>query len=366
MPSLHRALAPTTIAMIGISMALAAYGSDSDSGSGKGSTSDAAIVHAKSEVERYSASAEVKIPALASAPPKGKTVAQVNCTLPTCSVGEMEAPVEALGWELEVFEYDLTKGPQDYVRAFDQALDSKPDYLSITMVFPEDIVKDQLDRAEAEGIPVIGAGGVNEERPVAVIQSEVPFLEAGAITADIALADAEGTIDAVIPVDPSIPLHTTIAEGAQAELKEHSPASKAEILELSLAQPAATNVTGIVNYLKRSPDTKYILFGGSSLYAGLQQGLEAAGLADKVKLILAFPFESDIQAVKNGEFIATVAGEATHQWRSVDVMARLSVGEKITEQKPTSSFRIITPDAASLESLDPPNWAESFKAAWGV
>ena len=368
----HRASAFAAGALA-LSMMLAACGSGgSDTGTGSSdgggsSNGGAGIEEAKAEVAKYAEATAFEVEPLPSKPPAGKVVAQVNCTLPTCGRGNMEAPVEALDWTLNLFEYDIAKGPQDFVRAFNQALESKPDYISVTMVFPEDIVSDQLERAVAEGIPVVDQGGQELAPGVSVLtQGPGVMAAAGAIAADAALADAGGPVNAVIPVDPALPLHTHIADGALDELERLSPDSKGELLELSLAQPAATNVSGIVNYLKRNPDTQYIVFPGTTLYAGVQQGLQAAGLLDTVKLIGTFPFPSDIQSIENGEFIASVAGEATFQWRNIDNLARLSVGEQITDKEPLSSFRILTSDNVTPESIDPPGYQEAYKSAWGV
>lgn len=337
-------------------------------GTGASSSPDAGgIGEAKAAVAKYTQATDFTIAPLPSAPPAGKTVAWVNCSLPTCSVGVMDAPVAALKWKLKTFEYDLTKGPQDMVRAFNQALDSKPDYIVATMVFPESIFAAQFARAKAAGIPVINNGGATVNGSTVLVQGPRVFQKAGSIAGDIALADAGKPVKIVLPVDPSIPLHVSIAKGTQDEVKRLSPDSKADLLKLSLSQPAATNVSGIVNYLKSNPDTRYIVFGGTSLYAGLHQALQAAGLADKVKIILTFPFKQDVQAVTAGEFFAVVGSEGdSHIWRAVDEAARLSVGEKITDTEPLSYFHIIDLKSASATSVDPPNYQSVYKTAWKV
>ena len=330
------------------------------------SDSTAGVEQAKAEVDKHTNDTEFKVEALPSTPPAGKVVAQVTCTLPTCGIGAFEAPTEALDWELDLFEYDLAKGPQDLVRAFDQALDAKPDYISVTLVFPAEIVKDQMARAEAEGIPVIFSGAQELDGAAGLVQGPRVMQAAGALAADVALADAGRAVNAVMPLDPGVATGVNIGKGVTQELAELSPDSNADVLELSYAQPAATNVSAIVNYLKSHPDTQYVIFGGSALYAGVKQALQGAGLADKVKLILAFPFPTDIQAIEDGEFIATVAGEATYQWRQVDMMARLSVGEELADKEPLSSFRIVTQDNVTPESIDPPDFVNVYTTAWGV
>lgn len=352
-----------------LSLSLTACGSsssDSSEGKAPGSGGDAGTSTAKESVAKYGGDTAFTVAALPSKPPAGKKVAQVNCSSPTCSPGGLAAPVKALGWTLDVFEYDLAKGPQDLARAFDQALNTKPDYLSVTMAFPEKIVAKQLARAKSEGIPVINVGGSDDTSSEVIIQNPSGFRTAGQISADVALADAEGPVHVVLPLDPGIPLSKLIAAGAEDEVKKLRADSSAEEVDLSLGQPAATNVASLVNYLKRKPDTNYVILGGSTFYPGVKQGLEAAGLAKKVKIVLAYPFVNDIQSIKDGDFLAGVAGEATHQWRQADAMARLSVGEKLATKTPLSSFRILTPKNASVERIDPPDFVKAYTSAWGV
>ena len=363
--SIRLRVLPLAAVALAISTTLAACGSD-DSDSAAPSDSTAGVEQAVATVDEHTNDTEFKIEALPSTPPAGKVVAQVTCNLPSCGVDAFEAPTEALQWELNVYEYDLAKGPQDLVRAFEQALDAKPDYISLTLVFPAEIVKDQMARAEAEGIPVVFSGAQELDGAAALIQGPGVLMAAGALAADAALADAGGAVNAVLPLDPSAATGVNIAKGATQELEKLSPDSKAEQVDLSFAQPAATNASAIINYLKSHPDAEYIILGGTTLYAGLQQALQAAGLVDKVKLILTFPFPNDVELIEKGEFASTVAGEANYQWRQVDVMARLSVGQEITDKEPLSSFRIVTQDNVTPESINPPDYVNVYTTAWGV
>lgn len=346
----------------------AGNGSESNSASGTTTSTGggAGIEQAKADVAKLSNPTAFTVAPLPSKPPAGKVVAQVNCTLPSCTPGALKPPAEALGWKVNVFEYDLTKGPQDFVRAFDQALDSKPDYIVASFVFPENLASKELDRAKAEGIPVVDVGGTGDPRVAATVQGPKVFDRAGSIAAEVALADAGQPVNAAAVVDPAVPLYVEEGKGAKDELAKLSPESKAGTIEVSLAQPAATNVAAIVNYLKSNPHTQYIIFPGSSTYPGVHQGLQAAGLLDKVKIILTFPFPNDVQAIQDGEFFACVAGEATHQWREVDVLARLSVGQQISDTTPVSPFRIVDQTNVSLDKFDPPNYQNAYKTAWGV
>lgn len=349
---------------------LVACGAGTESASNTSGTPSAdsrTIEEAKATVAKLSGTQEFVIEPLPTMPSKGKVIAQVNCTIPQCGAGELDEPAAALGWTVDKFEFDMTKGAQDYLRAVDAAIASKPDYLWLVMNFGKEVVARQLATAKSQGIPVIGVGGGTAGDDVAVmIQNSQTLALAGEYAADVALADAGGaSVHVAVPLDPSTPSLVDMAGGVKDRLAE-DPSSKTDVIELSFAQPAPANATGIINYLQAHPDTRYVLFPGGAFYAGVQQALQAAGLADKVKLVLMYPYPgTDTQAIKNGEFLASIAGEYSHEWRSIDAMARLSVNEALPTKDPLGAYRILTKDSVSEAGFNPPNFKEVYKSAWG-
>jgi ABC-type sugar transport system substrate-binding protein len=279
----------------------------------------------------------------------------------------MKEPVEALGWTLKEFDYDLTKGAQDYVRAVDAALDSKPDYLSFSLGYGSELIAKQLQRAKDEGIPVIGHAGTDNITDLeSMTGGPVSLGASGSYAADIAVADAEGPVHMATAVDPTRAGLVAIADGAAKQLKK-VPGSAGDKIEVSYAQPQPTNVAAIVNYIKTHSDTRYILFPGTSFYAGVAQGVRAAGLKDKVEFILAFPEPQDLQAIKGGEFLAAIGGETeADAWRQVDGMARLSVGQTIVDKTPIASYRLVNSDNATEDRLEPANFKTAYETAWGL
>src|SRR4051812_43244110 len=193
--------------MVGVLGAACGSGSDSTwsgaaSGSASGSASggssqgaSAAVAEAKATVAKLSGPQTFEVEPLSSKPPEGLRIADVNCAIPQCSPGLMEEPAKVLGWDYQRFDFDATKGVQDLVRAFDDALDSKPDFLAVNVGYGLDIIARQLERANAEGIPVIGlAGDKNTDGLAVSIQSQFVTEQAGSYMADVALADKGGSV----------------------------------------------------------------------------------------------------------------------------------------------------------------------------
>jgi ABC-type sugar transport system substrate-binding protein len=336
----------------------------SSSGASSSSGGNAVVEEAKSNVQALENPEDFTVEPLSGPVPSGKRVAQVNCAIPQCTPGAMDVPVEALGWTIERFDYDLTKGTQDYLRAVDAAIASKPDYIAINFLGNPDLVARQLEQAKAEGITIIGNGTTPTPSIPLMIQSPVVFKSAGHRMADVALADAGAPVKAAFAIDPTLVVFTDIAGGVEERLTEAG--GSMDQIQLSLAQPQATNISAIVNYLKAHPDTEYLMFAGTALATGLEQGLRAAGLADQIKLIMSFPFPSDLEQIKSGFWTGVVGAEMTNQWRVVDGMARLAAGDPIENPTPDDEFRLITPENATVEAFDPPGYMDAFRKAWGV
>jgi hypothetical protein len=356
-------------AVMALAMSMAACGSsDSDSGgsSGGGEDASASVKEAKATVAELSNPPALKIDPIKGEVPKGKVVAQVNCTIPQCSTGAMQEAVEALGWTHKEFDFDLTKGAQDYVRAVDAALDSKPDYLAIALNYGSAIVEKQLKRAKDEGIPVTGFAGTEMTGLALMSNGPEGLVKGGGYMGDVALADADEAVQVGVAVDPQQEGILNIAKGVKQRVEKASGGS-AKNIELSFAQPQATNVSAIINFLKSNPDTDYLVFPGTAFYAGVKQGVKSAGLEGKVKFIIGYPQPSDMQAVKSGEFAGAVSGEnLVARWREVDAMARLAAGETLTDDAPVGTYRVVTEENANEDGTDPADYEAAFKAAWGV
>ena len=327
-----------------------------------------AVSAAKASVAKLTNPPAFTVPPISGKIPTGKRIAVVDCTFVQCNPNQMEEPSKALGWTVKEYPFDVTKGAQEYLKQVNAALASKPDYLAIALNYGPDVVAKQLQQAKSEGIPVIGIAGVDMTNIDLMINSPVALSTGGKYMADVAVADAGGPVHAASLIDPSQVGITAIANGSKKELAK-VPGATADNINLSFAQPQPTNVSTTMNYLKSHPETNYLLFPGSAFYAGLHQALIAAGLQNKVKLVLGYPAAAgaDIANIKSGEFIAGVSGESeSEMWRGVDAMARLSAGKSVGDKVPAGSFRLQTKDNASATLTDPLNFKAAYQKAWGV
>jgi ribose transport system substrate-binding protein len=339
------------------------------------SAGDAGIEQAKAAVAQYSKEQPpLDIPPLPG-PAGKKTAAWVFCTLPTCQADAAKKAFTALGWHFKLVPWDFAKAPADFVKAFENALQMKPAFIGVPMVFPPEIIAKQMAEAKAAGIPVIhvtSTTGVGDD--VIACMSCAPQLNKTArLQVDVALADAGGKTGIVYGYDPTL---LTFVEqflpAAKDEVNRLSPESSYDTLKLSLAQPPARNAAAIVNYVQRHPDVKYVLLAASELAAGLPQALSAAGLSDKVKFITQAPQPTDLKEIANGQEFASVAAEdASSIWRAADAAARYAIDKKIPDDLvyPVGWHQIVTKDNVPKDTstlVQPTAYQETFKKAWNV
>ena len=182
------------LAAVITALALAACGSSSSSSSsasassssgggaatgtstGSGSSSSSGLATAKSIVDQYSkvpASITVTKP-IGKPVPGGKKVVFIDCGIPTCTaVGDsLKQAAETLGWSYSSIAASTT--PSAAQKAFEQAIQDKPDAVAFTGIARADI-NPQLKQLAAMNIPVVtccttdatGAGLTNIVRTAA-------------------------------------------------------------------------------------------------------------------------------------------------------------------------------------------------------
>ena len=339
------------------------------------SAGDARIEQAKAAVAQYSKEQPpLDIPPLPG-PAGKKTAAWVFCTLPTCQADAAKEALTALGWNFKLVPWDFAKAPADFVKAFENALQMKPAFIGVPMVFPPEVIAKQMAEAKAAGIPVIhvtSTTGVGDN--VIACMSCAPQLNKTArLQVDVALADAGGKTGIVYGYDPTL---LTFVEqflpAAKDEVEKLSPESSYDTLKLSLAQPPAQNAAAIVNYVQRHPDVKYVLLAASELASGLPQALSAAGLSDKVKFITQAPQPTDLEEIAKGQEFASVAAEdASSMWRAADAAARYAIDGKIPDDLvyPVGWHQIVTKDnvpKVTSTLVQPTDYQETFKQVWNV
>lgn len=362
------------VVAVALSVVLGASACGGSTGGTSTGVSSASGTNAKGVAEAKAAlkkleEAKFTIPPLSKQPPTGKTLAFVNCSLPSCNPGKMKIPAAALGWTVKEFLFDFAKGPQGYTAAIDAALASKPDYLVVNQNYPDDVDMAQLKQADAAGIPVFLTSGTDAP-PYTKSNAlgTAAYEKFGAVQAQEVLALAGGPVEVLDPIDPTLPTFVAASNGFKNELTRLSPQSKVDVLNVSLADPQTTIVTQQTNYLRAHPNVKFVTYpGGTALYGGVGSALKSSGLASGVTVVTgSITNQADIQPIANGDVKAGIAMLSDYQWYELDNVARFSVGDQFDRLPPIPWFNIVTKKNATVAALNPPNFQEVYKQAWKV
>jgi ribose transport system substrate-binding protein len=220
-----------------------------------------------------------------SGKPEKKTVAWLECELPSCTAitpGFKDATA-ALGWDLKVIPVGSFT-PQE---AFQQAIDAKVDFVAITGT-PAATIQPQIDAAKAAGI---GFGSCySTDRPSAesniLIQcgDDTGVKVNGAIVANWAIADSNGAANTLIVNIPDFPVLVAEADGAKEAYAANCAACTVQDLDLTIDQLIAGEIPGaVVSKLQANPEINYIHYAFGDLPAGVLEAIEAAGLSAQVK-----------------------------------------------------------------------------------
>lgn len=352
-------------AMLAVSF-LAGCASGGSSGSASGASGGFAV--AKVASDKISSNPALQIDSLPKPVEKGVSVAFVNCTLPSCLPGGGAEPAAALGWNVQDFPFDLTKGPSDFVASVQRAMASKPQVLLLTSVYPETLIQDQIDAAAQAGIKVIDIGGQLSPGIAACIQCQ-PAMEAqGAALANVALGDAGAKTSVGIVIDKTLTPMVTMGKSAQATIQQNGEGSTSQMLELNVADNPAANASRTVSFLQRNPGVKYLLYTTPSLLLGASSALSAAGL--NVKTVSINPSNAgDVAMIQSGgvyQWIGGESGDGAYVWRVFDAAARAVQNAPINPNQPVTTMRLITKDNATPALVAPADFQGIYKKAWGV
>jgi len=316
---------------------------------------------------------------LPSAPSTGKTVGFLQCSLPACQsfVPGFKAATAALGWNLETFPYQSPNvGP-----ALQAAVNAGVDFVANTGV-PPALFKQQLEAAKAKGIPFISANDVTPPSPSTGYMTNfgdtTMFGNESVQMAQWIVKDSRGDANVVYVLIPDYPILAAGVEPLERTIKKHCPGCSVDTLPVTVNDVASGAVSRkLVAYLQSHPDVNYVDFSFADLLTGVSPALRAAGLDSKVKLVgqALGAGPQVVQAIKDGTVAAWVAQPNVYQsWLMVDAMARLAVGQPLSEERKSAkmpTWVVDSPEsAAPLAEIGgwdgPAGFEDKFKQLWNV
>jgi len=312
--------------------------------------------------------------------PKGKSVAVLNCGIPSCNVvwDQIQQPAKQIG--MKVFQVKAGNDPQTLSTALDSALARNPSgVLSVSQpktIFP----KAALATMKSKGIPLIGVAVPEIPGPKdnpAVIYNTATVKTESKLMADYAFTKAKGNTKAAFFWPTELSLFSTMAKGFVAEMKARCPSCSAANVPVSISTIGTTLPSRVVSYLQQNPKVNWLGFAFGDLTSGVPQALKAAGI-NNVKIVTQGGAGAVLADIRAGRIDSSINVDSYYQaYQEVDAFARAFAGQKQPPQyvnsgitQPAQFFTKDTTTAADAKRgglLAYPNtYKKTFLKAWGL
>jgi ribose transport system substrate-binding protein len=304
--------------------------STSSSGPSTDPASSAAQNQAASIVAKYAArptSIGISTP-ITKTIPKNKTVAFIECSLPSCTVlgGYVASAAQALGWKVDQINAGLT--PETVKAAYDQAISSHADAV-IGTGFDRSIFEPELATLKADNIPVIelstadnAGNGITASYESTAANQAYGVLQAEWVYAE--LGTSANTLVIGVPTFQTISILVGAFTAKYKQLCSSCAIGQVNVSAEDIGTPTVAST--VIGYLQSHPGVNVIETSDSDTVIGLPSALAAAGLHPKIVVLDASPtVASYIQ--KGTVAVSTAAPWNTLMWLSIDTLARIFAGQ---------------------------------------
>jgi ribose transport system substrate-binding protein len=305
--------------------------------------------------------------------PKNVTVYFLECSIEACTLlGDvMQEATDTLGWKLRRVDAGIT--PETVKGAWELAARDKPDAV-MASGFPHAVYQPELDALAKADIPVINM--VLAEGPTVPtefnLMGKQDFIRNGEINADWVLAELGDEAKVLYVNTSEFSSVKARADGFKARFGETCPKCSLDVMEAQAAD-IGTNAlpTQIVGRLQQDPDINLVVLGVGDMLTGLNSSLRAAGLEERVKVLVSDMSPDILQAVRNGQVEASVMMEATDatMWQGADMILRYLTDQEVTSHEQPQDTWVVT--AENSDGWEEPyplveDYQEQYKKLWGI
>jgi ribose transport system substrate-binding protein len=311
--------------------------------------------------------------------PEPKSVAFVNCPVPSCQDNEpyLQDALDALGWDLTITTYD-TAAPGS---AFQQAIDSGVDYIATSGV-PLSAIEEQVANAEAAGIPIFEVYSTDEpagqgNNLYSQIGGAASVQFSSDLLADWIIDDSGGDASVLFVTIRDFPILVEEEDAVTAAFDERCGDCSVEVLPVTIDDLGAGEVPQqVASFLQSTPDVDYVWFSFSNLSLGVSEALDGAGLLEGKDLVGLQAEAPQVEELVDGTNAAwTAIPHPYGMWVLADQMARVATGVWDAELEAEASVlpAWVIDSSEVAEELVPTNgwegpdgFEDSFKTLWGV
>jgi ribose transport system substrate-binding protein len=248
--------------------------------------------------------------------------------------------------------------------------------------FPDTQIAAPLSAAKAAGIKVIEFGGGDPRLPNASerkngVSAIATFCYtcAARSMADLAIAQSNGKVDAVVYNVPGISVAPPMTQAIRSEFRRLCPSCKVKVVDAPLAQWSTLLPSLTSSAIHSDPSVNYLLPLFDSMFALIRPAVIQAGAASRVKMISYNATPPGMADLKKGNQLVSgdVGGApAWLGWATLDQAARLLTGHPALASEKIPN-RIFTP--ANVKSVNlkkpsgtwygPVDFAKEYRHLWG-
>ena len=361
---------------VAVVVAVVAGGGGGETSGGSGGPTDGGegVAAARALAEKSSARPESigSLAPIGKPVPTGKEIAFISCGVEACEVqGDIIKQGAAdLGWTAKTIGTDGS--PEQLQNAFGTALRQGADAVILNAV-TRSVVARQLEQAQQQDVPFVTLSSVEKtgDGILANIADTRNSGRIGEILAAQIVSDSEGAANTLYVNISAFQILHALGDQFESAYKKYCAECEYGSIDIPVASLGKDAPDRIVSYLRSHPEVNHVVLSVSNaLGAGLPAALQAAGLADRVKIIGQSGDTQTFQDLQAGNIEAVVPYDYyTVDYLMLDALARHFAGVPVEDQSPP--LWIVTADnmpEGATEGLVPvvEDYQEQFKKAWGI
>ncbi|MFE4756796.1 sugar ABC transporter substrate-binding protein [Streptomyces mirabilis] len=304
--------------------------------------------------------------------PTGKILAYLECTADPCKIlgQSMGEAAKALGMRYEPIQAGAT--PESFQAAAQQAVDERP--AAVLMAgLDSSLIKSQLAEMKAKGIKTVDFSTADNPSTFdAFFLSSKAWYNVGAAEAAYAIKQNRGKAHVLFVNMSLFTLTKGMKAGLEDTVKNDCAGCSIQTIDTMQSDVGTQVPSKVVSALQQDPSINTVVFMAGYQSLGVPEALKAAGLADKVKIIVQAPSANSYADLKTGtQEAATDVDLALNAYYAVDAAARLVTGQKTPDLSDLQMHYLITGKDVTFdpktEYFHPiPDYKEQFHKIWGL
>jgi ABC-type sugar transport system substrate-binding protein len=365
-----------TVALAGVLALVAACSSSGTAGTSHLSAGavDSGLTLADAAIAKYAAApTTLGLTDALKSKPTGKRIYEIEFPGPVGQVlgDSVVAACKPLG--CDVTRVPMGADPASQSAAWDRAVRDKPDAV-VSAGVTTAVAGKQMRQLRAEGVKVVVfiSDAVQGSDVDVNLAGPDRMKFDGTLEADWIASTSKGKAQVLAYDFPDLPYVSAWTTGVKGELARVCPACTVAVDHYGFA--IANNFAGrVVSYLQQHPDIDYIAMSYGDEMVGLQQALQAAGLASKVKIVGRAGTSLNYGLIKGGSAQKADIGFPVQMfsWGLVDAAARLLAGQDASVPY-AQLTQVLTYATIIFDVKSTPSWygvkdfQHEFETSWGV